>query len=126
MGQFRFAVTGGRNFDDKKHVFDTLDAIRSHYIDVILVVGDAKGADALARKWAKKRGVPVEVYEADWAFGASAGPMRNARILLQGDPSILVAFPGGRGTLDMINRTKRAGRRVIFSDDVQYALSECV
>ena len=45
----------------------------------------------------------------EWAkFGKRAGPMRNARMLAEFNPELVIAFPGGRGTADMIARAKKA------------------
>lgn len=41
--------------------------------------------------------------------GKAAGPIRNQRMLDEGKPDLVVAFPGGRGTADMVRRAKAAG-----------------
>jgi hypothetical protein len=41
--------------------------------------------------------------------GRAARPIRNQRMLDEGKPDLVVAFPGGRGTTDMIRRAERAG-----------------
>ena len=75
-----------------------------------LVHGAAHGADTLAGEWAKIRGVPVEVYPAEWTtFGRAAGPIRNKRMLVQGKPDSVVAFPGGLGTAGMVRLATQAG-----------------
>jgi hypothetical protein len=77
-----------------------------------VVHGGAKGADALAGRWADAREVNTEVFYADWARGKRAGPERNQR-MLDSKPDLVVAFPGGRGTADMVRRAKAAGIEVI-------------
>jgi len=68
----------------------------------------------LAQEWAEARGVPCEVYLANWAeLGRKAGPIRNQQMLDEGRPTLVVAFPGGRGTADMIRRARSAGVEVI-------------
>lgn len=70
----------------------------------------AKGADELGFDWAISRGVVTERYRADWdKFGKSAGPIRNQQMLTKGVPDLVIAFPGGVGTADMINRAEKAG-----------------
>lgn len=66
-----------------------------------------------AAEWARRSHVPVESYPADWRRGKGAGPERNARMLAEGWPDLVVAFPGGRGTADMVRRAKAAGVRVV-------------
>jgi predicted solute-binding protein len=68
----------------------------------------------MAEWWAKAEGVPCEVYQADWArLGRKAGPIRNQRMLDEAKPDVVIAFPGGRGTADMLRRTRQAGVEVI-------------
>jgi hypothetical protein len=67
----------------------------------------------LAGKWAESQGVTVEAYPADWKkHGRAAGPIRNQRMLDE-NPDILVAFPGGKGTADMVARARKASLTVI-------------
>ena len=54
-----------------------------------------------------------EVYPANWEeFGKRAGLIRNARMLTEGKPERVLAFPGGRGTADMVSRAREAGVEV--------------
>jgi hypothetical protein len=108
----RVLVCGGRDFTNINLLYDTLDKFLGP-ID-LLISGGACGADSLAEMWADERHVLVERYEADWsAHGKSAGPIRNQRMLHEGKPDVVLAFPGGRGTADMVDRARRAGIRVI-------------
>lgn len=91
-----------------------LDAEAARAPVVALAHGGAPGADSLAGAWAEARGLEVEVYEADWeAYGRSAGPRRNADMLRLFQPTLVVAFPGGRGTADMARRAEAAGVTVL-------------
>ena len=106
----RIVVTGGRNFADPEAVSRALSAVhRKHGID-ILIQGGANGADRLCAEWAWDRGIPVGTYNADWkAFGKGAGHIRNQQMIDEGKPDLVVAFPGGRGTADMVGRARSAG-----------------
>jgi hypothetical protein len=99
-------VTGGRTYGDREHVWRVLDEE-----DPILVVqGGAKGADALAFEWAEKHGVACATFHAWWnTFGKSAGGRRNGWMLMFAPVDLVIAFPGGSGTQNMINRTIAAG-----------------
>lgn len=106
----RVAVTGGRDFLDRAHVYGVLEAVHKARGIAILMAGDARGADALALAWARLRGVNWISFRAAWErHGRAAGPIRNRQILELGKPDLLVAFPGGRGTADMIGQAYRAG-----------------
>lgn len=56
-------------------------------------------------------------FPADWAaHGRSAGPLRNARMLAEFKPDVVIAFKGSRGTQDMVSRAEAAGIRVVKVD----------
>lgn len=105
----RILVCGGRNFSDAAACYRMLDRIhRERGIDVI-IEGNARGADRLAGYWARKHGVENLKFPADWkAHGHKAGPIRNAAMLADGRPDAVMAFPGGRGTADMVRRAREA------------------
>lgn len=110
----RVLVCGGRNYGDKDRVFAVLDTYHNEAGIDVLIEGGARGADQLASRWAVNRGVDGECYEADWEnHGSFAGPMRNTRMLNEGKPDLVIAFPGGRGTADMVKKARRAGVQVV-------------
>lgn len=98
-------VCGGRTYRDGKRVFAVLDKLHAHDSIGHLLEGGQSGADELARTWATCRNVRVTTYEADWGrYRASAGPRRNERMIVLGKPDLVVAFPGGNGTRDCVER----------------------
>lgn len=75
-----------------------------------MIEGGQRGADRLARDWAIARGVPKQTFEAEWSrYGPAAGPIRNQRMLDEGKPDRVLAFPGNIGTRDMMAKAGRAG-----------------
>jgi hypothetical protein len=106
----RVLVCGGRHYSDALGVFRVLDALPDGPLTIIN--GGAPGADALARRWAERSHVEVRTFPADWSVGRSAGPRRNQRMIDEGMPDLVIAFPGGRGTADMVRRARAAGIRV--------------
>lgn len=92
-----------------------MDRLHAETPVTCLIEGGALGADRLARRWAYTvGGITVETFPADWgAHGKAAGPIRNQRMIDEGKPDVVLAFPGGRGTADMIRRAEAAGIRVI-------------
>lgn len=105
-------VCGGRAYRDKAF----LDQFLSEFLIAVdfdvLIEGGALGADRLAREWAVSRGVHVATVNALWSRGKGAGPSRN-RAMLALRPDYVIAFPGGRGTQNMMAQAERAGVRVI-------------
>lgn len=86
---------------------------------LVIIHGDARGADTIAADWAVVNWVQTEVYPVtpeEWrAFGHGAGPRRNERMLRLGRPDVVVAAPGGSGTADMIGKALSAGIRIIHA-----------
>lgn len=113
----RILVCGGRDYTDYPLMLETMSEVMSYYTlepeDVVIIHGAAPGADSLIDKWAKDHGAGLEIYPAEWRkYGHQAGLIRNQRMLSEGKPNLVIAFPGGRGTRDMINRSRKAGKAV--------------
>jgi predicted Rossmann-fold nucleotide-binding protein len=59
------------------------------------------------------RGISEESHPANWnAWGRAAGPRRNQEMLMR-KPNLVVAFPGGEGTADMVQKAIAAGVKVV-------------
>ncbi len=105
-------VCGGRNYANRPNVFNVLDEISPDEV----VCGGATGADALAIHWTKERERVRHVYPAKWrtlygpttGYYPDAGPTRNQEMLDNEKPDIVIAFPGGPGTADMVCRAREA------------------
>lgn len=103
-------VCGGRHFNDDRLLVSVLDEIQDYCGIGLLIQGGASGADALAKSWSAHRGVANFEYQAEWnKHGIAAVPIRNQRMLDEGKPDLVVAFPDGRGTADMMMRALRCG-----------------
>jgi cephalosporin hydroxylase len=110
----RVLACGGRSFEDYALLAITMESIRETRGISSLIAGGARGADTLAEEWARARGIECSVLRADWiGRGRAAGPIRNQRMLDEGKPDLVVAFPGGRGTADMMSKARAAGVEVI-------------
>lgn len=109
----RVLVCGGRDYSDEGRVYEVLDVFHEDYEVTAVITGGARGADEFARTWAKAAQVASLVFRPDWTeSGKAAGPIRNQRMLDEGKPDIVIAFPGGRGTADMVKRARKAGVEV--------------
>jgi len=115
MDSFRVVVCGGRDYADEAFVNASLDDI--HHVRPIsdLMQGGCKtGADAFAKAWVARHPeiIPWE-FPAEFAkLGVAAGPMRNQR-MADWKPDVVVSFPGGKGTADMVRKARKAGIAVM-------------
>jgi hypothetical protein len=106
----RLVVTGGRDYCETKRIFAALDELHSRKPVSALIEGEARGLDVRAKAWAKRRGIPVREFPADWGrYDKAAGGIRNQQMIDEGRPDYGLVFPGGAGTADMRRRLVAAG-----------------
>jgi len=115
----RVLVCGGRGWgvgkpDEWLMMFRILSGRHERHYFTAIIEGGAPGADAGARIFGEQNGIPVQTYAADWdSHGRAAGPIRNQRMIDDGKPDLVIAFPGGKGTEDMVRRAEKAGIEVM-------------
>jgi hypothetical protein len=107
-------VCGGRDFQDYRRLKAELDRLHSERPITSIIHGAARGADMLADAWARHNKVRVRRFIAEWnKHGKAAGVIRNRKMLTDGKPNFVLAFPGGRGTANMIEQALDAGLVVV-------------
>jgi hypothetical protein len=126
----KILVCGGRDYKNKRKVYDVLHELCVKYSknynpddnwlpsDIKIIAGGAKGADSLAEDFAVEHFTEFKEYPAKWhKHGIAAGHIRNQQMLEEERPDLVVAFPGGKGTADMVRRSKKAGFKVMEVKD---------
>ena len=120
-GPLTVGVCGGRDYGRVGRVGEVLGRLATAYGIERLWHGactrrdrEPSGADWWCHVVAYYLGVEVKPYPANWdKHGKAAGPMRNGHQLKaemeRGPVHLLVAFPGGDGTADMVARARAAG-----------------
>ena len=108
----RVIIAGGRAFLFGAMEFKRLNQLRTEIPITEVVSGGAAGADSDGILWADERKIPVKLFRADWdKHGKAAGPLRNREMAEYADA--LIAFPGGRGTANMVAQAQEMGLRVV-------------
>lgn len=100
-------------------MYQVLDHFHSVFGVDILIEGEQRGADLMAKDWAISRGIPVDPYPAQWEKyggrrkGNPAGPIRNQRMLDEGQPEYVIAFhrnpSASKGSKHMVTIAGKAG-----------------
>ena len=109
----KLAVIGSRSFCSYEWLEQCL--LRSFRVaDIEAVIsGGARGADALAARFASCHDIPLVILRADWkSHGKKAGPMRNSEIVARADAVAAFWDGSSAGTRDTIAKARAAGRRV--------------
>lgn len=111
-------VCGGRDYDNRSHVFEVLNTLMIDRGPLVVLHGGARGADALGKAWAVSTpGCEEITVSAEWEkYGKGAGHIRNQKMLDDYNPHLIMAFPGGRGTADMTSRAAKQGFIVCSSE----------
>jgi hypothetical protein len=111
----RVLICGDRNWSDFDAICDVVASLPS---DAVVIEGEARGADSMARRAAEMRGLKVERYPAKWdEFGKRAGPIRNHQMLKEGSPTHVIYFhdsiEASKGTAHMVAISRSAGVPVV-------------
>ncbi len=111
----RVIFCGSREFSDPEPVRRALSNLPA---GTVVVSGGARGADRLAAREARKAGLEVEVYPAQWErHGKRAGFLRNEAMLdLEGVRAVVAFRAAGRstGTYHMLEVSRRKlGERAV-------------
>lgn len=107
-------VCGGRDQRDYGEVARVLNDLHVVFPFGKVAHGGARGVDSFADRWAKANNIPVVMFPADWKrYGNSAGPIRNETMLSIMKPHLVIAFPGGKGTKNMVRLARKAAVPVV-------------
>lgn len=110
----RVIICGGRDFSDVDLLASTFKRLHEEKRILYVWHGNASGADSVADAWIRANYPDVKVFPvpAQWKkHGRAAGPIRN-RVMLGNDVDLVIAFPGGKGTADMVKAATERGVEV--------------
>jgi hypothetical protein len=111
-------VCGSRSYSD----YGTLSSILDLYDIDEIIHGGCRGADTLADRYARDKGVAVTIFPAHWQlYGKGAGLRRNGDMVKylvskqveECDVIVLAFDPSGPGTKSTVNLATKSGLKVI-------------
>ena len=111
---FKVIIAGSRGFEDYALLKNTMDALLKIRMEqgeeIAILCGEARGADALGKRYASERGFAVLSFPADWRrFGKKAGVIRNRQMAEAADACVCFWDGESRGTANMIEEARRRG-----------------
>lgn len=110
VDKLKIIVAGGRDLKDYELVKSTLNKLlrKRKKEEIEIVCGEALGADALGKRWAKENGVSVASFPADWdGLGRAAGPIRNGQMADYATHCLCFWDTRSKGTKNMIDQAKQ-------------------
>lgn len=110
-------VTGGRDYTPTHPQLHSLKLMMEARGVTELFHGDARGVDTVVAKMVASSlpHITIIAFPYDSNLGRSGGPIRNSQMAqtAKGKTAVCVAFPGGKGTADMVTKAQRAGIEIV-------------
>ncbi|SEB81322.1 Protein of unknown function [Rhizobiales bacterium GAS188] len=101
----RVIVCGSGHADYSHLVAFELTQLHERQPIRVLAHGGGQGVCAAAEEWARLNSVSVVRYPPNWVrLGKKAEAMRNEFMLEDSRPDMVIAFPGGDCTADLVRR----------------------
>jgi hypothetical protein len=110
-----YAFVGSRTFNEPAIIRRSIEKLRSTHPNLVIVTGDARGADRMSYDIARVLDVPREMKHADKSLGVPGLFFRNGEIVKAADAGLMAFFAPGKlshGTTDTVQRAFRKGLRV--------------
>lgn len=110
----KLIIAGSRDIDlSYDELFNIIDKFNILYDIKEVVCGEAKGVDSNGHDFAKKHGIMIKSFPADWAkYGGLAGPRRNREMAVYADALLIIWDGRSRGSANMKARMKGMGKTI--------------
>jgi len=107
----RVLVCGSRDYTNVSKIKQEMEKLPP---GTIIIEGGALGADSIARQLAGTLNLQSIRFPAEWGkYGNRAGYIRNKQMLVEGKPTLVLAFfkdrHHSRGTTDMVRQARKEG-----------------
>ena len=121
-GIMNVAIVGSREFEDYAYMRSILKCYLELGVIEKVVSGGARGADTLAKRYAKDNNIPYKEFPAEWTkngvYDKAAGVKRNIKIVDSSDMVIAFRVKGeaNKGTNHTIRIAEEKGKDVVIID----------
>ena len=106
----KLIIAGSRNINPTpEYMDDLMNGLQTFHQRKItsVISGRARGVDRAGEAWAKRQGIPVDPYPADWTLGKRAGHLRNEQMARAGDALVLIWDGKSKGSASMLKFAKK-------------------
>lgn len=115
----RLLVCGGRHFDDSILVDGQLSRVHSKTPIKVLIHGGLPGLGVPVEAWARRTGVHLVRYPANFTLGKQGDFERDSFMLEDSRPDVLLVFPGGRRTVQLSGRAQARGIEIQHAQQIE-------
>lgn len=109
--KFKVVIAGSRDFDDYETLKEFCNKVLKDRMEtnkIVIVSGNARGADRLGEKYAEEMGFEIDSHPALWGkYGKYAGFQRNIEMAEVADAAIMFWDGKSKGTKHMIEQCKQ-------------------
>ncbi|WP_442512992.1 DUF2493 domain-containing protein [Pseudomonas promysalinigenes] len=114
----RVMICAGRNFADVQLCRRVLDAFQCLHQVKVLIHGGSQFLGAEIEEWGREIGADIVRYPANWQLhGKLADRLRNAFMLRDSRPDMVIALPGGEDTEELVALARAAGVQTLSTRD---------
>ena len=110
----KLMVCGSRTIVDKDFIYKKIDEYVAKNFsaeEIIIIEGEARGVDSIAKQWAIDHNKKIEAYPANWdLYGKSAGYRRNVDMVKTCDHCLIIWDGKSKGTkhdIDLCTKYKK-------------------
>lgn len=109
----KLIIAGSRGITNHGTLARSIEAIGTKPTKII--IGNAKGVDAIAENYAAIKEIPCEVIDAPWdQYGRPAGQIRNDRITNEADALLAIWDGQSSGTRTLITMMNKKNKPVFL------------
>ncbi|NVZ99610.1 DUF2493 domain-containing protein [Pseudomonas gingeri] len=114
----RVLICAGRYYMNASMCRKVLEAYQQVRRIEVLIHGGNQYLGSTLEDWARETGTHIVRYPSNWQlYGKQAERRRNQFMLLDSEPDLVLAFPGGNDTEELVAQARAIGIETLPIDD---------